>query len=69
MADYGMVDVQVTVLHATERAVLVKCDCDDGQCWLPFSQIEGIDPDMPDEQWIEIKEWLAEEKGIESDEA
>ncbi len=58
------------VLRATEKAILVRYD--DEEIWLPKSQI--VDPADPDtiqagseERTISITEWLAKQKGIETE--
>lgn len=54
----------------TDMAILVvNVDDDDDDAdagiWIPKSQIEDTDRDEPgDEGYIEIPEWLADEKGL-----
>jgi len=50
------------VRHATEKSVLLIVDGE--KVWLPFTQIKDFDAD---DQVVVCSEWIAEEKGLESD--
>ncbi|MCP4761047.1 MAG: hypothetical protein GY870_04645 [archaeon] len=56
----------VEVIASTEKAVLVDNGTEDG-VWIPLSQIEVLDGEIEkgEEIVIEMKEWLAIEKGLE----
>lgn len=56
----NIVDVDVIVVHQTEKAVLVKTDEGGEGVWLPLSQVEldeaaGV---------VTLPEWLALERGL-----
>ena len=45
--------------HASDKAVLIEIDEED--FWLPYSQIVDW---RPEENSVEITEWIAEQKGL-----
>ena len=57
-----LLDLDVILVHTTDRAALVKEDEEAEGVWLPLSQIE-IDGDG-DTCTVTLPEWLAIEKGL-----
>lgn len=60
-----IIDIDVEVLHRTDKAVLVHTGNKEEAVWLPFSQIE-IEPNdaFPGIETVSLPEWLAQEKGL-----
>ena len=63
-----VVDVEVILFHATERAALVWTDEDKAKAvWLPLSEVElhPIDGAADDRiRELTLPTWLAEERGL-----
>jgi len=61
----NLTDIDVEVLHRTDKAVLVHTGDKDKAVWLPFSQIE-IEPNdaFPGIETVTLPEWLAQEKEL-----
>lgn len=64
MSRSHLVDVEMIIVHETDRAVLVKRHEHSEPIWLPKSQIEIDDIETPGPCWIAMPTWLAEEKGL-----
>jgi len=59
-----IIDIDVQVLHRTEKAVLVTLDFPDNGVWLPLSKIE-IEPSLVGGiETVTLPEWLALDKGL-----
>lgn len=59
----NITDINVLIVHQTERAVLVKADEDADGVWLPLSQVE-IDREPGRYGVVTLPVWLAEEKEL-----
>ena len=61
----NIIDVDVEVLHSTDKAVLVHTGNKESAVWLPFSQIE-IEPNGAFDgiETVTLPEWLALDKGL-----
>ena len=59
----NITDIDVLIVHQTERAVLVKADEDADGVWLPLSQVE-IDGEPGGYGVVTLPVWLAEEKEL-----
>ncbi|WP_375590179.1 hypothetical protein ABWH89_04940 [Hoeflea alexandrii] len=57
-----LVDIQVEVIHTTDRAVLV--DNGDRRVWLPLAQVEVGPIGLRRGATVTMPEWLAIEKGL-----
>lgn len=60
MTKSNVVDIDVIIVHQTERAVLVKESDGAEGVWLPLSQVEVDTADGV----VTLPEWLALEKGL-----
>lgn len=60
-----IIDIDVEVVHRTDKAVLVHTGDKERAAWLPFSQIE-IEPNGAFDgiETVSLPEWLALEKGL-----
>lgn len=59
-----LIDLEMHLHHATERAVLVSDDGDKAKAvWLPLSQVE-VAPRTGATVTVTCPEWLAIEKGL-----
>ena len=59
-----LVDIDVQVLHETEKAALVTVDVPDNGVWLPKSQIELSETGIGGIMTMTLPEWLALDKGL-----
>lgn len=59
-----LVDLDVQVLHETEKAALVTLDVPDNGVWLPKSKIEISETGIGGIMTVTLPEWLALEKGL-----
>lgn len=58
-----VIDIEVLIVHRTEKAVLVK-DTEDGEgIWLPLSQVE-VSGDPGQIGTVTVPEWVAQERGL-----
>lgn len=57
-------DIDVQLLHRTERAVLVTTDIPERGVWLPLSQVEIEPSEIGGLHTVTLPQWLAEEKGL-----
>jgi hypothetical protein len=60
----NLVDIDVQVLHETEKAALVTVDVPDNGVWLPKSQIELSETGIGGIMTMTLPEWLALDKGL-----
>ena len=60
----NLVDIDVQVLHETEKAALVTVDIPDNGVWLPKSQIELSETGIGGIMTMTLPEWLALDKGL-----
>ena len=68
MSDSEYVSVgNVTVLRATEKALLCRIEDDDREIWIPRSQIaeESEVEDEGDEGELFVSEWFARQEGLD----
>lgn len=67
MSRFDPVELEVSVLRETEKAILVRTD-EGKEAWIPKSQIlverTDVSPDPGEVGTLAIPQWLAEEKGI-----
>lgn len=61
---HDIVDLDVQVLHETEKAVLVTADVPENGVWLPRSKIEIEPSGIAGIFSVSLPEWLAIEKGL-----
>lgn len=59
-----LADIDVHLLHQTEKAWLVTTSTPDEGVWIPKSQAELSETGIPGIQTITLPEWLAQEKGL-----
>lgn len=59
-----LVDIDVQVLHETEKAALVTVDVPDNGVWLPKSKIELSETGIAGIMTVTLPEWLALDKGL-----
>ena len=60
-----LVDVPVTLVHQTEKAILIRLDDDETKVWLAKSQVEFSENDpRPGVTTVTLPENLALEKGM-----
>ena len=59
-----LIDIDVQVLHRTEKAVLVTLDVPDNGVWLPLSKIEIEPSGVSGIETVTLPEWLALDKGL-----
>lgn len=64
MGKSNLVDLDMQILHETEKAVLATLDVPDNGVWLPKSQIEIQDTVIEGIVSITLPEWLAKDKGL-----
>lgn len=62
MAPKGYIDINGTVIHETDLAVLIDCG-EDEPAWFPKSQLEEW-PDRGENGEVLMSEWIATEKGV-----
>lgn len=60
----NLIDLTVSVLHRTERAVLVTDSIPEKGVWLPLAQIELEPAATGGLHTLTLPEWLATEKGL-----
>jgi len=61
MSGYDLVDIDVEILHETDRAL--KATDGSREVWLPKSQLHNWEPGSQC-QTITLPEWLAQDKGL-----
>ena len=59
-----LVDLDVQVLHETEKAALVTLDVPENGVWLPKSKIEISETGTSGIMTLTLPEWLALERGL-----
>ena len=59
----NIIDIEVLIIHLTEKAVLAAADETDEGVWLPLSQVE-VDGDPGSMGIISLPKWLAQDKGL-----
>ncbi|MFH5773548.1 hypothetical protein ACHFJ0_04795 [Paracoccus sp. NGMCC 1.201697] len=59
-----IIDIDVQLLHETEKAVLVTLDVPDNGVWLPRSKIEIEETGIAGIHTVSLPEWLALDKGL-----
>ena len=59
-----VIDLDVQVLHQTEKAALVTLDVPENGLWLPLSQIELSETGIAGIMTVTLPEWLAQERGL-----
>lgn len=57
-----MIEISVTLVHKTERAILVEDG--DQEVWLPKSQIKFDAANAGETISVELPEWLAMKNGL-----
>ncbi len=57
-------DIDVQLLHETDRAVLVTLDVPENGVWLPKSQVEIEESGIEGIMTVTLPEWLALDKGL-----
>ncbi|UXU73777.1 MULTISPECIES: hypothetical protein [unclassified Paracoccus (in: a-proteobacteria)] len=60
----NVIDLDVQVLHETDKAVMVTPDVPDNGVWLPKSQIELSETGIAGIMTVTLPEWLALERGL-----
>lgn len=60
----NIIDIDVQVLHQTEKAALVTMDVPDNGVWLPKAQIELSETGIGGIMTVTLPEWLALERGL-----
>jgi hypothetical protein len=60
----NVIDLDVQVLHETDKAAMVTLDVPDNGVWLPKSQIELNETGIAGIMTVTLPEWLALEKGL-----
>lgn len=63
MSRSNLVDVEVIIVHQTDKAVLVKSDEEADGVWLPLSQCE-VDAEPGSVGEVTLPDWLATERGL-----
>lgn len=63
MSRSNLVDVEVIIVHQTDKAVLVKSDEEADGVWLPLSQCE-VDGEPGSVGGVTLPDWLATEKEL-----
>lgn len=58
------VDLDVQVLHETDKAALVTLDVPEKGVWLPKSKIELSETGIAGIMTVTLPEWLALDKGL-----
>ena len=63
---HDIIEVEITFLHETEKAILVRGGPHENQIWIPKAQVELLDPDAlyGTVTTIEMPEQLAIDKGL-----
>lgn len=64
MMKSNIIDIDVQVLHQTEKSVLVTLDVPDNGVWLPLSQVELSETGIGGIMTVTLPEWLALDKGM-----
>lgn len=59
-----LIDLDVQVLHQTDKAAMVTLDVPDNGVWLPKSQIELNETGIAGIMTVTLPEWLALDKGL-----
>ncbi len=60
----NVIDLDVQVLHETDKAAMVTLDVPDNGVWLPKSQIELTETGIAGIMTVTLPEWLALDKGL-----
>ena len=63
-----MICIYGKIQQETEKAILLDCNAGSEPVWLPKSEIDYLG-DVGDETGVFLPDWLAEEKGLEVDDA
>ncbi len=64
MMKSNLVDLDVQVLHETEKAAMITLDIPENGVWLPKSQIELNETGVAGIMTVTLPEWLAQDKGL-----
>ena len=56
------VEIECTIKHETERAMLVVVHATGEEVWLPLSQVDEIHRESPAR--VVVSDWIAREKGL-----